>query len=387
MHRIPLHHCIDHGTQHPQSVRLRAPPVHLGGQAARPAAAERGRASADTVYSFHGAQRFSGNGSHYVFSSTEWIFTNSFDRSDISRQSRSPRAGSPPASARRTTTTSPIRSVTIVSKLPDGRRHTAATAATNTASSSRASRRTAPTSSCRQRRHRDGPSHPLHAGEISASATTSRGAPAVRFAGMTKDGSHGLLHHRPPSSPADDNDHSADLYMWSEESDSSTRISQGNGNGDEDDCHAALGERLRRRAGHAGTAATRSPAAAISAPGIDDVMAEVTRRHLLLLARAPRRQQAGGSRTSATSTSIRDGEPQFVAAFDPGTEVDRMQVSPTGRLRRVWVTSSRMTAYDNDGFKEMYTYDADSRVDPLRLLQTERTAAPTTSKRAQRAAS
>ena len=35
---------------------------------------------------------------------------------------------------------------------------------------------------------------------------------------------------------------------------------------------------------------------------------------------------------------FRDGEPQFVAGFDPGTEIDRMQVAPTGDFAS-WVTA------------------------------------------------
>ena len=45
-----------------------------------------------------------------------------------------------------------------------------------------------------------------------------------------------------------------------------------------------------------------------------------------------------------------------MATLDPGTKVNRIQISPDG-LHAAFVTAARLTGYDNRGFKEMYTYN------------------------------
>ena len=71
MHRNPEQlHRPQH--QRPQCVRLRAYLFTADGTEARPAADEL-NSLPRTSYSFHGVQRLSGDGSHYVFSSTECI--------------------------------------------------------------------------------------------------------------------------------------------------------------------------------------------------------------------------------------------------------------------------------------------------------------------------
>lgn len=308
----------------------------------------------DTPYSFHGVQRFSGNGSHFVFSSTE--YTEQFC-------SNCPVTYPGVAFAPGGVTTGigsaydndiGRRSVTIVSKMPDGSdiqpdgedKHAIEFPGLSPDGSH----------ILMQTKATNGPSHLFMRVDQSVTYDISRGA-GVRFGGMTKDGSTVYFTTLAQLTP-DDTDLSSDLYMWTEAGDELARISQGNGNGDGDDCNPAwtndcdavlvTPERLDPIAN-----------SAISAPGLDDVMAEESGD---LYFYSP--EVLDGAKPAVADERnlyvYRDGEPQFVAALDPGTEITRMQVAPLGGFAS-WVTSSRMSPYDNDGFKEMYVYDAVNR--------------------------
>ena len=52
---------------------------------------------------------------------------------------------------------------------------------------------------------------------------------------------------------------------------------------------------------------------------------------------------------------------RLVATLGPGTEIDRIQISPDG-AHAAFLTAARLTGYDNHGFREMYTYDAEDGV-------------------------
>jgi hypothetical protein len=54
-----------------------------------------------------------------------------------------------------------------------------------------------------------------------------------------------------------------------------------------------------------------------------------------------------------------NGAPQLVATLEPGTEINRLQISPDGK-HAAFLTKSNLTSYDSNGFKEMYTYDAET---------------------------
>jgi hypothetical protein len=308
----------------------------------------------NTAYSFHGVQRFSGNGSHYVFSSTE--YTEQFCGSCPTTYPGVAFAPGGVTTGIGSAYDNDIgsRSVTIVSKMPDGSdiqpdgedKHAIEFPALSPDGSH----------ILMQTKATNGPSHLFMRVDQSVSYDISRGA-GVRFGGMTKDGSTVYFTTLAQLTP-DDTDNSADLYMWTEAGDELTRISQGNGNGDGDDCHPAwtndcdvvlvTPERLDPISN-----------SAISAPGIDDVMAEESGDFYFY---SP--EVLDGTKPAVADERnlyvFRDGEPQFVAAFEPGTQINRMQIAPTGGFAS-WVTSSRMSPYDNDGFKEMYVYDAVNR--------------------------
>ena len=115
--------------------------------------------------------------------------------------------------------------------------------------------------------------------------------------------------------------------MWTEDGDELTRISQGNGNGNADDCHPAWTNDCDVDPGHAGTARS------------DLQQRDQRPGHRRRVRRGKRRLYFyspevldGGKPAVADERNLyvfRDGEPQFVATFDPGTEINRMQISPT----------------------------------------------------------
>jgi hypothetical protein len=52
----------------------------------------------------------------------------------------------------------------------------------------------------------------------------------------------------------------------------------------------------------------------------------------------------------------RDGGVHLVATLEPSAPITRLQISPDGG-HAAFVTKSKLTSYDNQGFAEMYTYD------------------------------
>ena len=51
---------------------------------------------------------------------------------------------------------------------------------------------------------------------------------------------------------------------------------------------------------------------------------------------------------------------KYVATLDPGTTINRIQISPDGG-HAAFLTAARLTSYDNQGWREMYTYNPDNR--------------------------
>jgi hypothetical protein len=186
------------------------------------------------------------------------------------------------------------------------------------------------------------------------------GGAGAEFVGMTRDGSKVFLASS-SNLTADDTDSGKDLFMWDEKSTPPgelTRISQGNGQGDSDECSAAglnacsikllLPERLHP-----------DKNSRVSVPGQDDVMAEGS-GDVFFFSPELLDPDKAGVKNEPNLYLYRGGEVQLVTTFDPGTDIDRMQVSLDGG-HSAFITSSRLTSYDNNGFDEMYTYDADTR--------------------------
>jgi hypothetical protein len=176
----------------------------------------------------------------------------------------------------------------------------------------------------------------------------------VRLIGMTRTGSE-VFFASDQRLTGDDTDESADIYMWSEATDSLTRISKGNGHGDSDACNATWitgcgAAPLSTEGGH--------PAGDPSIPGLDDIMAEES-GDVYFYSPEQLDPARPGIPNQRNLYVYRNGAVQLVASFDPGTQVNRMQISPDGR-HAAMLTASRLTSYENRGFKEMYTYDAEN---------------------------
>jgi hypothetical protein len=56
---------------------------------------------------------------------------------------------------------------------------------------------------------------------------------------------------------------------------------------------------------------------------------------------------------------FRKGKVQYVATFPGNTQVYRSQISPDGD-HAAFLTGAQLTGYDNEGWREMYTYDAET---------------------------
>jgi hypothetical protein len=183
----------------------------------------------------------------------------------------------------------------------------------------------------------------------------------AEFVGMMRDGSKVFLASSAHLT-ADDTDSGKDLFMWDENStlpNKLIRISQGNGQGNSDACTATglntcsiktlLPERLHP-----------SKNSLVSIPGQDDVMAEGSGDTYFFSPELLDPEKAG-VKNESNLYLYRHSKVQLVTTFDPGTNIKRIQVSLDG-AHSAFITSSQLTSYDNNGFEEMYTYDADTGV-------------------------
>lgn len=187
----------------------------------------------------------------------------------------------------------------------------------------------------------------------------SGGSPA-NFVAMTRNG-QSVVFSSLEQLTEDDHDSSADLYLWQQtgsESDSLTRISQGGGQGDSDECSA-------------GWAGSGCPAVAVeperlhpksaSVPGVrgtDDVMAEDDGA-VYFYSPEVLDPTHPGIKNERNLYLYRDGSVRLVTTLDRGTSIQRLQVSPDG-ANAAFVSDSRVTSYESAGHREMYMYDAET---------------------------
>ncbi len=160
---------------------------------------------------------------------------------------------------------------------------------------------------------------------------------------------------------SEDTDSSKDIYMWSlsgeEEGKPLQLISQGNGEGNGSGCSPSWGEGcsavpLTTERGH--------PAGLASVPGLDDPLAEESGDVYFYSPEVldPNNPGISGQRNLYL---FRHGAAQLVAVLDPGTQINRIQISPDGHFA-AFLTASHLTSYNNKTYKEMYTYDAETGV-------------------------
>ncbi|HEX3242165.1 MAG TPA: hypothetical protein VHQ97_03715 [Solirubrobacterales bacterium] len=181
----------------------------------------------------------------------------------------------------------------------------------------------------------------------------SRGEDGVdygaRLVGMTNDGSQ-VLFLTPTQLTADDTDSVTDLYRWDEQGNTVTRVSAGSGgSGNANTCGPtdcgvqALdvhGKNFWVVNSDNSFASNSGQAYFISAEELDGARGVTGQRNIYL--------------------TRSDGTVQWVATVDPSTLPSRMNVSPDGRFMAM-VTSARLTSFDNLGYDEVYTYDAQTR--------------------------
>jgi hypothetical protein len=192
----------------------------------------------------------------------------------------------------------------------------------------------------------------------------------VTFAGMTKTGDK-VYFTTSANLTEDDTDSSSDLYMWSEnsvlEGEPLTLVSQGNGQGNSDSCSTTwisgcgveplLTERVfAYRTYNGGNLKTFNP----NVPGEDDALARDTGDIYFYSPEIldPTRPGIPGERNLYL---FRNGALHLVDALDPGTRINRVQISDDGS-HAGFLTPSRLTSYDNRGIKEVYVYDANTEI-------------------------
>ncbi len=198
-----------------------------------------------------------------------------------------------------------------------------------------------------------GPSHLYMRVNDAATYDVSAGA-GVTFVGMTRSGST-VFFIANQALTADDTDTSADLYMWSEATESLTRVSSGNGNGDTDACSASWVSQC----GVAPLSTEKgNPFGIVSVQGLDDTIAKQS-GDIYFYSPELLDPDSPGVANQRNLYVYRQGSVRLVASFDPDTQVNRMQISPDG-ANAGFLTASRLTGYDNKGFKEMYSYSADT---------------------------
>jgi hypothetical protein len=190
----------------------------------------------------------------------------------------------------------------------------------------------------------------------------------VDFIGMTAAGEKVYFTTSSPLTP-DDTDTSVDLYMWSEATNSLTKVSAGSGgSGDTDKCSPSWTSQcnavpisfegyLRLQGGVGGN-------------GTDNFLA-ADNGDIYFFSPEQLEGTNKGFPGQENLYVYRNGHVQFVAAFEAGSRVctlnqgenicsdgpiARMQVSPDDS-HASFITASQLTSYDNAGHAMMYSYE------------------------------
>ena len=180
----------------------------------------------------------------------------------------------------------------------------------------------------------------------------------ARFIGMTRDGSRVIFDSARQLTP-DDTDHGLDIYRWEEGQGEGTltRLSQGNGSGNANSCGPSWPGSsgcgaipLTTERGH--------PFGFVSVPAIDDYIASKS-GDVYFYSPESLDPDRPGIEDARNLYVYRNGAVQLVATLDPGTEIDRMQISPDG-AHAGFLTAANLTGYDTHGHNEMYAYDAET---------------------------
>jgi hypothetical protein len=204
----------------------------------------------------------------------------------------------------------------------------------------------------------DGPSHLyMRVGGGEGKTYDVSGGHGVTYLGMTSDGKI-VDFAATQRLTSEDNDNSTDIYQWRENGGAPklTLVSQGNENGDTDEC-SPVGFGSLCSALPLNTERGR-PFGWLSTPPLDSPLAEGSGDVLFY---SPENLDPGnpGVKNQRNLYEYHEGAAHLVAALEPGTQVSRIQISPNGDHVGL-LTASNLTGYDSRGRREMYTYDADT---------------------------
>jgi hypothetical protein len=185
----------------------------------------------------------------------------------------------------------------------------------------------------------------------------SRGA-EVNFVGSTMNLSKVYFTTPEPLSPEDD-DTSSDLYLWEQQGDKLTLVSQNGTLGSSDDCSASWTSKcgvqpLSPQKGQWSEYFDRRA----MVTGADDVLAKTSGDIYFYSPEdlVPGKIGGDGERNLYL---YRRGQIQYVTTFDPETQVERSTISLDGS-HAAFLTKSSLTAFDAGDRRQVYTYNADT---------------------------
>jgi hypothetical protein len=173
---------------------------------------------------------------------------------------------------------------------------------------------------------------------------------------MTSDGSKVFFTTNQKMTP-DDEDNSVDLYMWSEETGTLTRISSGGQAGNTDTCAASWISQCNVEVVPVPNTFL-GIGSEVYARRFDTPLASETGEIYFY---SP--ELLDGSRGFANKRNLyvyREGKVQHVATLEPNGAATRIETTPDG-AHMAFISTTRLTSYDNVGKAEMYRYDPSAR--------------------------
>jgi hypothetical protein len=201
----------------------------------------------------------------------------------------------------------------------------------------------------------DGPRNLYLRADGAVTYAVSRNTGAT-YIGMTADGTRVIFSSGHQLTP-DDTDSSSDIYEWSEAggADKLALVSKSSVAGNSDECNASYTAQC-----NAEPLAPDRGRTQFGEPGPDDYIGDGNGGVYFF---SPEQLDPvnPGIANQRNLYVYRDGVLRYVTTLDPGTTVNRMQISPDAD-RAAFVTAARLTGFDNDGVKQMYVYNADTGV-------------------------
>jgi hypothetical protein len=185
----------------------------------------------------------------------------------------------------------------------------------------------------------------------------------VKFIGMSPDGTKVLFLAEQQLVSAD-TDESADIYMWQEDGEggtSLTLVTQGNGQGNSNNCTASWTTKCSvqllktldgDRTGFSKRPVEEMEYQEVVFAGLDSKFASSSGGVFFF---SPETLAGAAPRNGKNLYEANNGQIHYVTTLSSTQTIDRIQISPDGE-HAGFLTRARLTAYDNEGFEEMYRY-------------------------------